>query len=148
MQQRNKKMTYNSKQGMYTQYTVGEDAPLLEWLMANIQGMSRNKLKDILKGRGVKVNGKVVTQFDYPLLKGMTVSLSRSKKNDTFKNRFVKVVYEDRYLVVVEKNPGISPWRRVTRRLTSRPCSTTISRPAGSGVRHMSYTGSTATPRD
>ena len=107
MQQRNKKMTYNSKQGMYTQYTVGEDAPLLEWLMANIQGMSRNKLKDILKGRGVKVNGKVVTQFDYPLLKGMTVSLSRSKKNDTFKNRFVKVVYEDRYLVVVEKNPGI-----------------------------------------
>ena len=64
MQQRNKKMTYNSKQGMYTQYTVGEDAPLLEWLMANIQGMSRNKLKDILKGRGVKVNGKVVTQFD------------------------------------------------------------------------------------
>ena len=107
MQQRNKKMTYNSKQGMYTLYTVGEDAPLLEWLMANIQGMSRNKLKDILKGRGVKVNGKVVTQFDYPLLKGMTVSLSRSKKNDTFKNRFVKVVYEDRYLVVVEKNPGI-----------------------------------------
>ena len=71
-------MTYNSKQGMYTLYTVGEDAPLLEWLMANIQGMSRNKLKDILKGRGVKVNGKVVTQFDYPLLKGMTVSLSRS----------------------------------------------------------------------
>ena len=49
----------------------------------------------------------MVTQFDYPLLKGMTVSLSRSKKNDTFKNRFVKVVYEDRYLVVVEKNPGI-----------------------------------------
>ena len=107
MQQRNKKMTYNSKQGMYTLYTVGEDAPLLEWLMANIQGMSRNKLKDILKGRGVKVNGKVVTQFDYPLLKGMTVSLSRSKKNDTFKNRFAKAVYEDRYLVVVEKNPGI-----------------------------------------
>ena len=37
MQQRNKKMTYNSKQGMYTLYTVGEDAPLLEWLMANIR---------------------------------------------------------------------------------------------------------------
>ena len=66
MQQRNKKMTYNSKQGMYTLYTVGEDAPLLEWLMANIQGMSRNKLKDILKGRGVEDNGKVVAHCDYP----------------------------------------------------------------------------------
>ena len=64
MQQTNKKMTYNSKQGKYTLFTVGEDAPLLEWLIANVQGMSRNKLKDILKGRGVKVNGKVGTQFD------------------------------------------------------------------------------------
>ena len=35
------------------------------------------------------------------------MSVSKSKKNDQFHNRFVKIVYEDRFLVVIEKNIGI-----------------------------------------
>ena len=33
--------------------------------------------------------------------------MSKSKRNDTFHNRFVKLVYEDRHLVVIEKAVGI-----------------------------------------
>ncbi|MCI6106446.1 MAG: pseudouridine synthase, partial [Prevotella sp.] len=80
--------------------------PLLEFLFTAVKE-SKNKIKLTLKGRGVKVNGKVVTQFDYPLVPGMRVAVSRSKRNDTFKSRYVKIVYEDRWLVVVEKNIGI-----------------------------------------
>lgn len=80
--------------------------PLLEYLLANLPG-SRNKIKDILQGRGIKVNGKIVTQFDYPLMPGNRVSVSLSKKNDTFKSRYVTIVYEDQWLVVVEKKQGI-----------------------------------------
>ena len=48
------------------------------------------------------------TQFDYPLQPGMKVSVSKTKRNnDILKSRYVKIVYEDRYLVVVEKNIGI-----------------------------------------
>lgn len=100
-------MTYDSKRGMYAVYTVEEDAQLLDWLIANLKGLSRNKVKDILHGRGIKVNGKIVTQFDYPLTRGMKISVSKSKKNDTFKSRYVNLVYEDPYLVVIEKKPGI-----------------------------------------
>lgn len=100
-------MTYDSKRGMYAVYTVEADAQLLDWLIANLKGLSRNKVKDTLHGRGIKVNGKIVTQFDYPLTRGMKISVSKSKKNDTFKSRYVNLVYEDPYLVVIEKKPGI-----------------------------------------
>ena len=100
-------MTYDSKRGMYAVYTVEEDAQLLDWLIANLKGLSRNKVKDTLHGRGIKVNGKIVTQFDYPLTRGMKISVSKSKKNDTFKSRYVNLVYEDPYLVVIEKKQGI-----------------------------------------
>lgn len=100
-------MTYDSKRGMYAVYNVEEDAQLLDWLIANLKGLSRNKVKDTLHGRGIKVNGKIVTQFDYPLTRGMKISVSKSKKNDTFKSRYVNLVYEDPYLVVIEKKPGI-----------------------------------------
>lgn len=100
-------MTYDSKRGMYAVYTVEEDAQLLDWLIANLKGLSRNKVKDTLHGRGIKVNDKIVTQFDYPLTRGMKISVSKSKKNDTFKSRYVNLVYEDPYLVVIEKKPGI-----------------------------------------
>ncbi len=96
----------DQKRGEYDHYEVKGDAPLLEWLLDNLKG-SRNKIKDTLKGRGIKVNGKVVTQFDFPLKSGMKVSVSKSKRNDQFKSRYVKIVYEDRFLVVVEKNVGI-----------------------------------------
>lgn len=98
---------YSNQQHEYDHYTVGKPAPLLEWLLANIKGESKTKVKQTLQGRGIKVDGKTVTQFDYALRPGMKVSVSKSKKNDTFKSRYVKIVYEDRYLVVVEKNIGI-----------------------------------------
>ena len=37
----------------------------------------------------------------------MKVSVSQTKRNNQFKSRYIKIVYEDRWLVVVEKNPGI-----------------------------------------
>ena len=99
-------MNYELKQDRYDHYVVQDEAPLLEWLLANIKG-SRSKIKATLQGRGIKVNGKCVTQFDFPLQKGMKISVSQTKKNDQFKSRYVKLVYEDRWLVVVEKNVGI-----------------------------------------
>lgn len=97
---------YNPRLREYKHYTVDREMPLLEYLLANMPG-SKNKIKDTLKGRGIQVNGKKVTQYDYPLHKGDTVSISQSKKNDTFKSKYVTVVYEDKYIIVIEKNPGI-----------------------------------------
>lgn len=90
----------------YESYIVREDAKLLEWLLANLQE-SRTKVKATLSGHGIKVNGKVVTQFDYELHPGMKVMVSKSKQNREFKNHYLRIVYEDRYIVVIDKKPGI-----------------------------------------
>jgi len=95
------------REGDYDHLTVAEAAPLLEWLLKNVGG-SRSKVKATLQGRGIKVDGKTVTQFDCLLQPGMKVAVSKSKRNQqSFKSRYVKIVYEDRWLIVVEKNIGI-----------------------------------------
>ena len=99
--------TARINQGDYRYYTVNEQALLLEWLLEHI-GQTRSKVKATLQGQGVKVNGKTITQFDYPLQPGMKVAVSNTKKNQKgFKSRYVKIVYEDRWLIVVEKAVGI-----------------------------------------
>jgi 23S rRNA pseudouridine1911/1915/1917 synthase len=85
---------------------VEEEAQLLDWLLKHL-GESRSKVKATLQGHGIRVNGKVVTQFNYELKPGMKISVSTTKRNNQFRNRFVKIVYEDAYLVVIEKNIGI-----------------------------------------
>lgn len=103
-------MKYNygfNRPGDYKHLVVNEPKPLLEFLLANLSE-SRSKVKATLQGRGIKVNGKCVTQFDFQLQPGMKVAVSQSKRNQSaFKSRYVKIVYEDRWLVVVEKNVGI-----------------------------------------
>ena len=89
-------------------YNVTEQTPLLQYLLENVKGKSQTKIKATLQGRGVKVDGKTVTQYDVILQPGMTVDVSKSKRDDnTLKSRYVKIVYEDKYLVVVEKNIGV-----------------------------------------
>jgi 23S rRNA pseudouridine1911/1915/1917 synthase len=86
---------------------VTEEQPLLEFLLSNVK-QSKNKIKLTLQGQGVKVNGKTITQFDYQLQPGMKVAVSKTKRNQqAFKSRYVKIVYEDRWLIVIEKQPGI-----------------------------------------
>ena len=61
------KNRYTNIQGQYDHYVAEREAPLLEYLLETIKGQSRTKIKATLQGRGIKVNGKCVTQFDYPL---------------------------------------------------------------------------------
>ena len=51
---------YNPKLKEYKTYNVDKETPLLEFLLATLSA-SKNKVKDILKGRGIKVDGKTVT---------------------------------------------------------------------------------------
>ena len=101
-------MKYNThQQGDYDHLAVTEEQPLLEFLLTHAK-QSRNKIKQTLQGQGIKVNGKTVTQFDYMLKPGMKVAVSKTKRNQQpFRSRYVKIVYEDRWLIVVEKAMGI-----------------------------------------
>ena len=101
-------MRYSSNTpGDYDHFVVKKEQPLLEFLLENVK-QTRTKVKAILHGQGIKVNGKTVTQFDYPLFPGMKVAVSKTKRNQQpFRSHYVRIVYEDRWLIVVEKQPGI-----------------------------------------
>ena len=103
-------MRYTSEfdtKGSYDYFDVTEEQELLEFLLTHLN-QSHTKIKATLQGRGIKVNGKTVSQYNFLLQPGMRVAVSKTKRNQQgFKSRYVKIVYEDRWLIVVEKNIGI-----------------------------------------
>lgn len=87
---------------------VDEEIGLLDFLLKNAENKSRTKIKATLRGQGIKVNGRITTQFDYQLKPGMKVSISKAKRDgQQLVSRYVKLVYEDRHIVVIEKAEGI-----------------------------------------
>lgn len=91
----------------YTVFKVRQECGLLDFIEHCLDGISHSKAKAILSGGGVRVDRKNVTQYDYPLRPGMTVEISKRKNATPLVSKFVKLVYEDRYICVVEKNIGI-----------------------------------------
>ena len=71
---------YNNGQGEWAHLTVNEERSLLGWLLENVKE-TRSKVKATLQGRGIKVDGKCVTQFDFLLKPGMKVAVSKTKRN-------------------------------------------------------------------
>lgn len=103
----NRTRTAARARNQYTDYVVREPMTLMEFLSARMPQASRTKLKSLLSKRIVHVEQKITTQHDYPLQAGMKVQISRAKTGHAFQNKLLKIVYEDAYLIVVEKEPGL-----------------------------------------
>lgn len=102
------KINIIDQKGDYTRYEVEREQPLLEFLLEKVKGQSKSKIKATLQGHGVLVGKKCVTKFDYMLKPGMCVAVSNTKRNlNILRSRYVKIVYEDQYIVVVDKAVGI-----------------------------------------
>lgn len=90
----------------YIEIPVREEGTLMNFLLKQM-GISKNKAKDLLAGRAVSVDRKLTTQYDAPLHIGEVVRISRHRQNTMLLNKYVKIVYEDKDLVVIEKSEGI-----------------------------------------
>jgi len=85
-----------------------KDTTLLPLLIEINKGMSRSKVKQLLQSGRVLVNGKAVTQFDHPLKPGDCVDIGAATMTKRpLSNKWVQLVYEDKYLVVIDKREGI-----------------------------------------
>lgn len=91
----------------YTIYNVTEPDELMAFLMKKMDGVSRTRVKALLSNRVVLVDNVIVTQFNHPLKPGMKVQISREKNKHEFHHPMLKIVYEDAYLIVVEKKEGL-----------------------------------------
>lgn len=91
----------------YTTYNVHQPAELMQFLMEVMPGVSRNKVKALLTHRVVYVDQTITTQYNFPLQPGMKVQISKSRGQKEFRSSMLKIVYEDAYLIVVEKREGV-----------------------------------------
>jgi len=89
-------------------FTVKKEMPLRDYIMeVAMQGISRSVAKSYLSYRQVMVDHQVVTQYDFPLKPGMTLEISRQRGQTEIRSIYFKVLYEDSYLVIVDKRHGI-----------------------------------------
>lgn len=89
-----------------TELRVSEETLLMDFLMAKYGG-SRNNIKGLLARRVVNVNGGIQTRHDTPLHPGDVVTVVAGKGNTELTHPKLKIVYEDDYLIVVEKKQGL-----------------------------------------
>lgn len=88
------------------EYTVSESQELLEFLMKQMPDTSRTRIKELL-AHNVYVDGRRTSQFNFPLQRGMKVSVEKSSGKDRLRPRDLDIVYEDQHLFVVNKHEGL-----------------------------------------
>ena len=91
----------------YSEHIVREETTLMDFLLKELSGISRNRAKDILVGHGITVDRRNTTRYDEPLHPGQVVRVSKHKRSNMLLNKYVKIVYEDKDLIVIEKSEGI-----------------------------------------
>ena len=86
---------------------VAEAAPLMDFLIAKMGGMTKSSVKQLLGQRRVKVGNAVQTRHDFALKAGDVVTVSSGRGNSQLTHPKLKIVYDDDDLIVVNKQPGL-----------------------------------------
>ena len=86
---------------------VEQPDKLLNFVMRCLDGISRNKAKSILAHGGVTVDDRVQTHVDFPLEPGAIVKIRRHARPSSANSPYYHIVYEDQWIVVVDKQQGV-----------------------------------------
>lgn len=98
-------MAYHKKQE--TSLLVQEDCTMMAFLLSKMGGMSRTSVKNLLARRVVRLNGRVETRPDTELMAGDQVVIVPEQGTRQLVHPKLRIVYEDDYLIVVEKKEGL-----------------------------------------
>jgi len=86
---------------------VKESTLLMQFLLQNLKHKSRDNIKSLLRHGQVCVDGKAVSQFNHALRPGHHVVVKRDRLSDMNLSRDLHIVYEDEYIVLIEKQVGL-----------------------------------------
>ena len=89
------------------QLVVTTNSELLKFLIEQLKGKSRTTVKALLAHRQVSVENHTITQFDYPVLAGQQVTITMGKIPEEIKYKGLRILFEDPYLIVIEKEAGM-----------------------------------------
>lgn len=88
-------------------YSPTAETTLLNFLYQILAPKSKSDIKSMLAHHHVAVNGQPLTQFDTPLTPRDKVSVNFTRPFAVLRGGQLHIIYEDRYLVVVEKAAGL-----------------------------------------
>ena len=83
-------------------YKVDDTYLLLDYLYKMLINKSKNNVKSLLKNGNVLVNGKVITKHDYNIKINDIIDIDLLKVNSN-----IKILYEDKYFIAVDKPSGL-----------------------------------------
>ena len=112
-------------------WVIPHSTVLLDFLLSKIP-LSRNSVKKLLHDRKVLVNGKPVTQFDYPLAKDDEVKIAKNPvrmentvrlgKKKTIESPLIPmIIYEDDQFLAINKPNGLLSVESACTALTRKP---------------------------
>ncbi len=90
-----------------TMMEIKEATELLSFLLESLKNKSRNDVKNLLKNKQVLVDSHAISQFNHPLEKGSKVQILWKKPIENIKYSGLTIVFEDEYLIVIEKDAGL-----------------------------------------
>ena len=99
-------------------FNVTADVQLIAFIMEKMHGISRNRAKALITNRVVLVDNKITTHPLTELKPGQVVQLDRSKHKMSFHSNNLEIVYEDPYLLVIDKRAGLLSMSNNTRQET------------------------------
>ena len=85
---------------------VTEPKELLDFLFEMFPETSKSKVKELL-AHNVYVDGRRTSQFNFPLQRGMKVSIEKATGKERLRPRDLDIVFEDQHLFVVNKHEGL-----------------------------------------
>lgn len=100
------KPSANKRQKTRVSVAQTEDT-LLKYLVAQYPDCSRTTVKSWLSHRQVAVNGIPVTAYDTPVNRGDEILINLEKGFGRLTHPRLKIVFEDEYLLVVDKGYGL-----------------------------------------
>jgi 23S rRNA pseudouridine1911/1915/1917 synthase len=90
-----------------TTFDVKEDTILMPFLIQSLKNKSRDNVKSLLRNKKILVNGRSITQYNHPLNPGDQVAIKRDTATDGTINRRLSIIYEDDYIIVIDKHAGL-----------------------------------------
>ena len=87
-------------------FKVEKENELMKFLIEKMPDKNRNNIKSLLKNKQVLVDKIPISQFNHILEPGQVVTISEARL-DSKEMKGIKVVYEDEYLIAVEKESGL-----------------------------------------
>jgi 23S rRNA pseudouridine1911/1915/1917 synthase len=84
-----------------------KDGPILDLLLEEFGSASKTRIRKMLKYEMVRVNGKTISRADFAVKAGQHVEYVKKTSRNKIVQDPVPIIFEDDYLLVAEKPPGL-----------------------------------------